>query len=99
MKLKELGFVPDKRFSLHDVEDKQKKESLFYHSERLAVAFALIITVECSTITVMKNLCICGDCHSAIKLTAKIVDHEIVARDSSCFHHFRSGSCSCGDYW
>ncbi|KAK3431047.1 LOW QUALITY PROTEIN: hypothetical protein EUGRSUZ_E02912 [Eucalyptus grandis] len=38
MKLKELGYVPDKRFSFHDVEDKQKEESLFYHSERLAVA-------------------------------------------------------------
>ncbi|KAK3430879.1 hypothetical protein EUGRSUZ_E02537 [Eucalyptus grandis] len=99
MKLKELGYVPDKRFSLHDVEDEQKEESLFYHSERLAVAFALITTVEGSTITVMKNLRICGDCHSAIKLIAKIVDHEIVVRDSSRFHHFRSGICSCGDYW
>ncbi|XP_030512123.2 pentatricopeptide repeat-containing protein At5g46460, mitochondrial [Rhodamnia argentea] len=99
MKLKELGHVPDKRFSLHDVEDEQKEELLFYHSERLAVAFALISTVEGSTVTVMKNLRICGDCHSAIKLIAKIVDREIVVRDSSRFHHFRSGICSCGDYW
>ncbi|KAK3430416.1 hypothetical protein EUGRSUZ_E02100 [Eucalyptus grandis] len=99
MKLKELGYLPDKRFSLHDVEDEQKEESLFYHSERLAIAFALITAVEGSTIAVMKNLRICGDCHSAIKLIAKIVDHEIVVRDSSRFHHFRSGICSCGDYW
>ncbi|KAK3430986.1 hypothetical protein EUGRSUZ_E02207 [Eucalyptus grandis] len=99
MKLKELGYLPDKRFSLHDVEDEQKEESLFYHSERLAIAFALITTVEGSTITVMKNLHICGDCHSAIKLIAKIVDREIVVRDFSLFHHFRSGICSCGDYW
>ncbi|KAK3430890.1 hypothetical protein EUGRSUZ_E02554 [Eucalyptus grandis] len=99
MKLKELGYLPDKRFSLHDVEDEQKEESLFYHSERLAIAFALITTVEGSTITVMKNLRICGDCHSAIKPIAKIVDREIVVRDSSRFHHFRSGICSCGDYW
>ncbi|KAK2631339.1 hypothetical protein EUGRSUZ_L03054 [Eucalyptus grandis] len=99
MKLKELGYVPNKRFSLHDVKDEQKEESLFYHSERLAIAFALITTVEGSTLTVMKNLCICGDCHSAIKLIAKIVDHEIIVRDSSHSHHFRSGICSCGDYW
>ncbi|KAK3431013.1 hypothetical protein EUGRSUZ_E02253 [Eucalyptus grandis] len=46
MKLKELGYLPDKRFSLHDVEDEQKEESLFYHSKRLAIAFALITTVE-----------------------------------------------------
>ncbi|KAL3739674.1 hypothetical protein ACJRO7_021005 [Eucalyptus globulus] len=99
IKLKELGYVPDKRFSLHDVENDQKEESLFYHSERLAVAFALIITVNGSMITVMKSLRICGDCHSAIKLIAKIVDREIVVRDSSRIHHFRSGIYSCGDYW
>ncbi|KAK3430827.1 hypothetical protein EUGRSUZ_E02313 [Eucalyptus grandis] len=87
MKLKELGYVPDKRFSLHDVEDEQKEESLFYYSERLAVAFALITIVEGSTITLIKNLRICGDCHSAVKLIAKIVDHEIVVRDSGHFHH------------
>ncbi|KAK3430823.1 hypothetical protein EUGRSUZ_E02317 [Eucalyptus grandis] len=99
MKLKELGYVPNKSFSLHDVEDEQKEESLFCHSERLAIAFALITIVEGSMITVMKNLCICVDRHSAIKLIAKIVDHEIIVRDSSRFHHFRSGICSCGDNW
>ncbi|KAF7846818.1 hypothetical protein BT93_L3701 [Corymbia citriodora subsp. variegata] len=99
IKLEELGYVPDKRLSLHDVEDEQKEDSLFYHSERLAIAFALIATVEGSTITVMKNLRICGDCYSAIKLIAKIVDHEIIVRDSSRFHQFRGGICSCGDYW
>ncbi|KAK3430979.1 hypothetical protein EUGRSUZ_E02200 [Eucalyptus grandis] len=73
MKLKELGYVPDKGFSLHDVEDEQKEESLFYHSERLAVAFALITTVEGNTITLMKNLRICGDCHSVVKLMQRLL--------------------------
>lgn len=98
-KLKELGYVPDPKFSLHDVEKEQKEEMLSYHSERLAIGFGLISTVEGSTITVMKNLRICGDCHNAIKLIAKVVGREIVVRDSSRFHHFRSGICSCGDYW
>ncbi|XAR66657.1 hypothetical protein NMG60_11012958 [Bertholletia excelsa] len=98
-KLKEIGYVPDLRFALHDVEDEQKDNILSYHSERLAIAFGLISTVEGSTIRVMKNLRVCGDCHSAIKLIAKIVNREIIVRDSSRFHHFRDGFCSCGDYW
>ncbi|KAL2343194.1 hypothetical protein Fmac_004479 [Flemingia macrophylla] len=99
VKLKELGYVPDQQFALHDVETEQKEEMLSYHSERLAIAFGLLSTVEGSTITVMKNLRVCGDCHSATKLMAKIVHREIVVRDSSRFHHFKNGICSCGDYW
>ncbi|KAK1420374.1 hypothetical protein QVD17_21915 [Tagetes erecta] len=98
-KLKGLGYVPDQMFALHDVEDEQKETSLLYHSERLAICFALICSVEGSTITVMKNLRVCGDCHSVIKLIAKIVEREIVVRDSSRFHHFKDGFCSCCDYW
>ena len=98
-KMKELGYIPDKRFALHDVEDEQKEVMLSYHSERLAIGFGLISTAEGSTITVMKNLRICGDCHSAIKLIAKIVRRKIIVRDSTRFHHFMDGRCSCGDYW
>ncbi|GAU18754.1 hypothetical protein TSUD_80430 [Trifolium subterraneum] len=99
VKLKEIGYVPDQQFALHDVEIEQTEEMLSYHSERLAIAFGLLSTSEGSTLTVMKNLRVCGDCHNAIKLVAKIVDREIVVRDSSRFHHFKNGICSCGDYW
>lgn len=99
VKLRELGYVSDQQFALHDVENEQKEEMLSYHSERLAIAFGLLSTVEGSTITVMKNLRVCGDCHNAIKLIAKIVGREIIIRDSSRFHHFKNGICSCGDYW
>ncbi|KAF2282802.1 hypothetical protein GH714_043093 [Hevea brasiliensis] len=98
-KLKQFGYFPDQRFALHDVDDEQKEEMLSYHSERLAIGFALVSTVEGSTITVMKNLRICGDCHFVIKLISKIAGREIVVRDNSRFHHFRNGICSCGDYW
>ncbi|XP_047317209.1 pentatricopeptide repeat-containing protein At5g46460, mitochondrial [Impatiens glandulifera] len=98
-RLRKEGYVPDIGFDLHDVEDEQKGAALSYHSERLAIAFALISSLEGCTITVMKNLRVCGDCHSAIKIIAKIVGREIVLRDSSRFHHFRDGFCSCGDYW
>ncbi|CAN0910934.1 Pentatricopeptide repeat-containing protein At5g46460, mitochondrial [Linum grandiflorum] len=98
-KVKEAGYVPDQRYALHDVEDEQKEEMLWYHSERIAIGFALISTVEGSRITVMKNLRACGDCHAVIKLISKIVGREIVVRDSGRFHHFKNGVCSCSDYW
>ncbi|XVE67614.1 hypothetical protein DITRI_Ditri09bG0001900 [Diplodiscus trichospermus] len=93
------GYKPDTSCALHDVDEKLKIESLKYHSERLAIAFALISTPEGSPILVMKNLRACTDCHAAIKVISKIVRREITVRDSSRFHHFKDGICSCRDYW
>ncbi|XP_038700707.1 putative pentatricopeptide repeat-containing protein At2g01510 [Tripterygium wilfordii] len=93
------GYKPDSNCSLHNVAEEIKIESLKYHSERLAIAFALISTPEGSPILVMKNLRACTDCHAAIKVISKIVQREITVRDSNRFHHFKDGFCSCKDYW
>ncbi|KAJ8773028.1 hypothetical protein K2173_028205 [Erythroxylum novogranatense] len=93
------GYKPDTSCALHNVDEDVKIESLKYHSERLAIAFALISTPEGSPILVMKNLRTCTDCHAAIKFISKIVRREITVRDSSRFHHFRDGLCSCRDFW
>ncbi|KAK0607239.1 hypothetical protein LWI29_011999 [Acer saccharum] len=93
------GYVPDTKEVLHDVEEEQKKYLLHYHSERLAIAFGIISTPDGTTIRVIKNLRVCGDCHTAIKFISKIVHREIIVRDNSRFHHFKNGKCSCGDYW
>ncbi|XP_031258183.1 putative pentatricopeptide repeat-containing protein At3g11460, mitochondrial [Pistacia vera] len=69
------------------------------HSEKLAIAFGLLNTSPGTDIVVMKNLRICGDCHLFIKLVSKIVDRQFVVRDATRFHHFKSGLCSCKDYW
>ncbi|KAG6737893.1 hypothetical protein POTOM_059424 [Populus tomentosa] len=68
-------------------------------NERLAIAFGQVSTVEGSTITIMKNLRVCGDYHSVIKLLSKIVGCKIVVRDFGRFHHFKNDICSCSDYW
>jgi pentatricopeptide repeat protein len=39
VKLKEMGYVSDQQFSLHNVEIEQIEEMVSYHSERLAIAF------------------------------------------------------------
>ncbi|OVA10360.1 Pentatricopeptide repeat [Macleaya cordata] len=99
-KLLELaGHVPDTSEVLHDIEEEQKEGALCYHSERLAIAFGLISTIPGTTIRIVKNLRVCGNCHSATKLISKIFNRDIIARDRNRFHHFKNGSCSCMDYW
>lgn len=97
--LKEAGYCPDGSFVLHDMDEEEKVHSLRYHSEKLAVAYGLLKVPEGRPIRVMKNLRVCGDCHSAIKLMAKVTGREIILRDANRFHHFRDGLCSCRDYW
>ncbi|KAG0469282.1 hypothetical protein HPP92_018610 [Vanilla planifolia] len=98
-RLKEHGYTPDASMVLHDMEDEEKECSLIHHSEKLAIAFAIISLPHGCPIRIMKNLRVCDDCHNAIKLISKIERREIVVRDVSRFHHFCDGNCSCGDYW
>ena len=59
--------VPDTEFVLHDINEEQKESSRLYHSEKLAVAYGLLVTPKGMPIQIMKNLRICGDCHTFIK--------------------------------
>ncbi|KAI3910823.1 hypothetical protein MKW92_001687 [Papaver armeniacum] len=97
--IKMLGYVPDIGIVLHDVGDEQKEEHLSYHSEKLVIAFALINTPSGAPIHVIKNLRMCNDCHTAVKLIAQVTERKIVVRDANRFHCFERGICSCGDYW
>ncbi|XP_057816795.2 pentatricopeptide repeat-containing protein At4g02750 [Cryptomeria japonica] len=97
--MKMAGYVPDTSFVLSDVKEEEKEQVLFHHSERLAIAFGLLNTFPGSTIRIVKNLRICGDCHSAIKFISMIVEREIIVRDTYRYHHFKNGQCSCGNFW
>ncbi|KAI9097487.1 hypothetical protein K1719_025258 [Acacia pycnantha] len=98
-KIKEIGYVPDTSHVLLFVDQQEKEAKLQYHSEKLALSFALLNTYPGSTIRIMKNIRVCGDCHTAIKYVSRVVERDIILRDKNRFHHFRDGSCSCGDYW
>ncbi|KAI5669963.1 hypothetical protein M9H77_19816 [Catharanthus roseus] len=97
--IKKMGFIPDTESVLHDLDNEVKEQILRNHSEKLAIAFGLINTQENTTLRIMKNLRVCNDCHSAIKFISHLVGREIIVRDSTRFHHFKDGSCSCRDYW
>jgi pentatricopeptide repeat protein len=99
-RLKSIGYVPNKSHVLQLIEEEDMKDhALSLHSEKLAIAFGLISMVPSQPIRVVKNLRVCGDCHSVAKLISKLYGREILLRDRYRFHHFRGGHCSCMDYW
>ncbi|XP_065860633.1 pentatricopeptide repeat-containing protein At1g18485 [Euphorbia lathyris] len=98
-KIRKIGYKPHTSCVLHEVEEEEKIEILRGHSEKLAICFGLLKTRKGTTLRVFKNLRICIDCHNAAKLISKVVEREIIMRDNKRFHHFRNGTCSCGDYW
>ena len=98
-KMREMGYKPETVTALHDVEEEEKELMFNVHSEKLAIAFGLITSEPGTEIRIIKNLRVCLDCHTATKFISKITERVIVVRDANRFHHFKDGTCSCGDYW
>ncbi|BFG25517.1 hypothetical protein CerSpe_117920 [Prunus speciosa] len=97
--MKELGYILDTSVVLHDVNEETKAMWVCGHSERVAVTFALVHTAAGMPIKITKNIRICADCHSWVKLVSVITGRLIVLRDTNRFHHFKGGACSCKDHW
>ncbi|XP_076953203.1 pentatricopeptide repeat-containing protein At5g66520-like [Bidens hawaiensis] len=98
--IRSVGYAPEGEGVGYDISDEEDIEkALFYHSEKLAIAFGLLKTKAGETLRITKNLRVCKDCHEASKLISKFYSREIIVRDRSRFHHFKEGVCSCNDYW
>ncbi|KAJ4733152.1 Pentatricopeptide repeat superfamily protein [Rhynchospora pubera] len=95
-KLKVFGYNSDGSEVFSEVFSVKK---IFWHSEKVALAFGLLSSGPHATIRIVKNFRTCSDCHKAIKLLSKLYSREIVLRERNRVHHFRDGSCSCRDYW
>ncbi|OMO84012.1 hypothetical protein COLO4_22272 [Corchorus olitorius] len=93
------GYVQDTSFVLHEVEEHQKKDFVLYHSAKLATTYGLLMTKPGEPVRIVKNILLCGDCHTFLKFVSVVTRREIVCRDASGFHWFRNGQCSCKDYW
>lgn len=98
-KINEAGFVQETDSVLHNVDEEVKKDMVNKHSEKIALAYGLLVTRNDKPLVIMKNLRICRDCHSTVKFVSLTEKRTIIIRDSKRFHHFSKGSCSCGDYW
>ncbi|XP_016479905.2 pentatricopeptide repeat-containing protein At1g04840-like [Nicotiana tabacum] len=96
---KQHGYMPETEWVLHNIDEEEKEGALGSHSEKLALAFGLISTGPGAIIMIVKNLRVCGDCHSLMKYVSKMSQRVIVLRDIKRFHHFKDGVCSCKDYW
>ncbi|PWA97178.1 pentatricopeptide repeat (PPR) superfamily protein [Artemisia annua] len=92
--MKEVGYVPETKFVLHDIDPESKEEALLSHSERLALSQALLTSSPRAPIRIIKNLRVCVDCHNALKIISKIVGRLIVARDAKrkCFGRLKESS-------
>ncbi|XP_024985420.1 pentatricopeptide repeat-containing protein At3g16610 [Cynara cardunculus var. scolymus] len=97
--MKNLGYDGDYNFVLQDVEEEEKEHILLYHSEKLAVALGDLSLSPEKPILVTKNLRVCVDCHTALKYMSTITKRMITVRDTIRFHHFKNGTCNCGDFW
>lgn len=97
--MRKRGYVPDTCLVLHDMDEVEKERQLFWHSERSAVAYGLLKSARGASIRIIKNLRVCGDCHTVLKFISDIVGREIVVRDANRFHRFKDGECSCGGFW
>ncbi|XP_076955450.1 pentatricopeptide repeat-containing protein At5g44230-like [Bidens hawaiensis] len=91
------GYTPVLSCVPYDVSDDEKKRILLGHSEKLALAYGLL--VDCGIIRIMKNVRICEDCHVVMCGASKISGREIIVRDNMRFHHFCNGVCSCNNFW
>ncbi|CAN4090851.1 unnamed protein product [Withania somnifera] len=52
--MRKRGYIPDTTFVLHDMEEQEKERQIFWHSERLAVAYGLLRIDPGSVIRVVK---------------------------------------------
>ncbi|KAF6164418.1 hypothetical protein GIB67_025244 [Kingdonia uniflora] len=100
MRMKEEGCVSKKNYGLDNASNKiDKEEAICGHSEKLAMAYGVLNSPPGKTVRVTKNLRVCGDCHEMGKFLSNLEEKEIFLRDSSGFHHFKHGRCSCRGYW
>ncbi|XP_020591937.1 pentatricopeptide repeat-containing protein At3g47530-like [Phalaenopsis equestris] len=97
--LKMAGYVANMSSELHDLDEEEKTDVLFYHSEKIALAFGILATAPGRTLRIAKNLRICVDCHDFTKVFSSVYGRMVIVRDRNRFHHFRDGSCSCNEYW
>jgi hypothetical protein len=95
----EYGYTPDISCVIKEYDTyEQKVQSLTRHSEKLAVAMALL-EPGYHDIEVSKNLRICLDCHTFVKHLSRHYKRTFIIWDKSFQHTFTDGKCSCNDFY
>lgn len=90
-RIKIVGYVPDKSGVLFEINEKEKGNGLCLHSEKLVLAFRLLITTQS---TPLKGPEKPSRAVTAMRIISKVYNREITLRD-----RIKEGSCSCRDIW
>ncbi|XP_004289114.1 PREDICTED: pentatricopeptide repeat-containing protein At5g44230 [Fragaria vesca subsp. vesca] len=98
-RLQDHGYRPNLNSVDYDVGDEEKMRILMAHSEKLALAYALLNADTGPTIKIIKNIRICEDCHGFMCGASQVTGRHIIVRDNMRFHHFENGKCNCGNFW
>lgn len=98
-KAKALGYESEERFELIEDDGEEKTfSSSVYHSEKLAIAFGLLNTLNVAPLIVIKSTTMSRDCHIFMKIISSLTTRNIIVRDSERLHKFVAGHCLCGDF-
>ncbi|KAF3976250.1 hypothetical protein CMV_000568 [Castanea mollissima] len=80
---KSLGYESLEALEVTDGDEEKTYSSTAYHSEKLAIAFALLNTPNAAPIRVIKSIFMCRDCHNFVKFISLLTAREIVIRDTT----------------
>ena len=93
-------YKPDWRLLTKELDDNETGEDrLLRHGEKLALIYGLLTTPKHYLLVINKNLRICQDCHTFIKLTSLFKNRKVIVSDLNRVHVFEHGECSCNDYY
>lgn len=94
------GYRPDvSLLAIQMASEEDARQSVYLHSDKIALAFALMHVAPCDPIRLTKNTKMCPDCHWVAKRVSGLLNRDVYVRDVARHHHFRHGQCSCNDYW
>jgi anti-sigma factor ChrR (cupin superfamily) len=82
---------------LKELPSDAKLKHLWRHSEKIALAAGLLHSNE--DIEITKNLRMCSDCHTAVKLISLHTKRRIAINDTFRGHVFEKGKCDCNDFY
>ena len=78
------------------IMDVKRKDVLCGHSDKLAIACALLNTYQGESIHIVNNMHLCEHCHISISLISRMEKRKIVVRGLNELHVFEDGECACG---
>ena len=95
-KLIQEGYSPGLHWSLPSILDLRKEDVACGNTEKLAVACALINTLEGVPICITMNMPMSDECHSFTLLISIIEKRRIQVNAADRIHIFEHGRCICG---